>query len=66
MNVLDCEDVDGGTTYKKIKMSELDNEDIDEDMPFELIQHARAASMDVLPQLSREKYNRVYKNFKAW
>lgn len=22
--------------------------------------------MDVLPQLSREKYNRVYKNFKAW
>lgn len=67
MNSVDCEAVGGGPPCKKMKkMIALDNEDIDEDMPFELIQHARAASLDVLPQLSRDKYNRVYRNFKAW
>lgn len=40
--------------------------DVDEEMPFELIEHAKAAVMESLPLKSKDKYNRVYKNFKAW
>lgn len=41
-------------------------EDIDEDMPFEIIQNAREAILETLPKVSREKYTRVYNNFKQW
>lgn len=39
---------------------------IDENMPFELMEHANAALMETFPIKSKEKYNRVYKNFKKW
>lgn len=40
--------------------------DIDEEMPFELIEHAKQAVLETLPEKSREKYNCAYKNFKDW
>ncbi len=41
-------------------------EDIDDEMPLELMEHAEAALLETLPVKSKEKYNRVYKNFKDW
>lgn len=41
-------------------------EDIDEEMPLELLEHANAALMETLPAKSKEKYKRVYKIFKEW
>lgn len=41
-------------------------EDVDEDMPLELMEHAKAAKLETMPVKSREKYNRLYKNFKDW
>ncbi|KAG4076779.1 hypothetical protein HA402_009125 [Bradysia odoriphaga] len=41
-------------------------EDVDENMPLELMEHAKAAKMETLPIKSKEKYNRVYQNFKEW
>lgn len=44
-------------------MDAMDIEDIDDEMPFKLIEHAKAAALEILPEMSREKYNRVYRNF---
>ncbi|KAJ6643011.1 hypothetical protein Bhyg_07967 [Pseudolycoriella hygida] len=35
-------------------------EDVDDDMPLELMEHARTAKLETLPVKSREKYIRVY------
>lgn len=40
--------------------------DIDEEMPLELMENAKLASMDMLPQKSKEHYCKIYKNFKDW
>lgn len=47
-------------------LGEKDVHDIDEQMPFELLEHARAAVLETLPDISREKYMLTYKNFKDW
>lgn len=47
-------------------MMDLEHEDIDEEMPFELMEHAKAATLETLPQKSRPKYMRMYENFKTW
>lgn len=47
-------------------MNAMDIDDIDDDMPFELIEHAKAAALEILSMKSREKYFRVYKNFTDW
>lgn len=66
--------------FKALKMSGSENtddsggnvstvndfDDIDEDMPFELLEHAKEAVLETLPAQSKQKYNRVYKNFKDW
>lgn len=38
-------------------MNANDIDDIDEDMPFELIEHAKAAVVETLPIKSKEKYD---------
>lgn len=50
--------------HKKMIASDLD--DIDEELPFELMEHAKAAVLDLLPIKSHEKYKRAYENFKDW
>lgn len=40
--------------------------DIDEDIPFEIMQNAQLASLELLPAKSREKYYRIYNVFKKW
>lgn len=47
-------------------MDPMEIDDIDDDMPFELMEHAKAAALEILPEKSRVKYNRVYQNFKDW
>lgn len=66
MNGLNAERVGEEVPSKKRKIDLMDAEDIDEEMPFELLEHARAASMDLLPQKSRVRYNNTYNNFKVW
>lgn len=46
--------------------NEEDVNDIDEEMPFELLEHAREAVLETLPKKSRDKYIRTYKIFKDW
>lgn len=41
-------------------------EEVDEEMPLELMEHVRAAKLETLPVKSRDKYNRVYDRFKSW
>lgn len=41
-------------------------DDIDEELPFEVIQNAQLASLELLPAKSREKYYRIYNVFKKW
>lgn len=40
--------------------------DLDEEIPFEVIQNAQLAALELLPVKSREKYYRVYRIFKNW
>lgn len=47
-------------------VNEVDVNDIDEEMPFELLEHAREAVFETLPKISRDKYIRTYKIFKDW
>lgn len=39
---------------------------IDEEMPLELMENAKLASMDTLPQKSQENYLKIHKIFKDW
>ena len=39
---------------------------LNEDLPLELIQNAELATMETLPEKSRDKYFRVYNHFKDW
>lgn len=41
-------------------------DDIDEDIPFEVLQNAKLAALELLPVKSREKYYRAYNHFKEW
>ncbi|KAJ6643825.1 hypothetical protein Bhyg_08790, partial [Pseudolycoriella hygida] len=41
-------------------------EDIDEEIPFEVMQNAELAKLELLPVKSRDKYYRVYGHFKDW
>lgn len=47
-------------------MDPTEFDDFDDDIPFELLQNAQQAQMELLPIKSRERYNRVYKVFKDW
>ncbi len=40
--------------------------DIDEELPLELMERAKAAKFETLPVKSREQYKRVYDIFKSW
>lgn len=63
MNGLVCINDSG---EKNVVGEYVDVEEIDEDMPFEIFESAREAVFETLPKLSREKYTRVYNNFKEW
>ena len=41
-------------------------EDIDDNIPFEVLQDAELAKLELLPIKSRQKYYRVYNQFKNW
>ena len=41
-------------------------EDIDDDIPFEVLQNAELAKLELLPIKSLQKYYRVYNQFKNW
>lgn len=48
-------------------VSEIDEfNDIDNELPFELMEHVTAAVLELLPAKSRENYINVYKKFKDW
>ena len=43
--------------------NQFDFNEIDEDMPLELMELAQVAKLETMPAKSKEKYNRVYQNF---
>jgi hypothetical protein len=39
---------------------------VDEEMPLELMENARMATLDMLPEKSKQIYMKIYQNFKDW